>query len=100
MSKHQLEFGLVAVALSSIMLFAVALPAVYALTPRDFSILQDSHTTDRFPGGFKVCGDKVCSSWEWSHMKHLLHRAQSNPSICEDLRMWKACGDLTTQQKH
>lgn len=96
MSNQKLKFGLVAVALSSIMLFSAALPAAKALTPRDLSVFPDSHTTDRFPGGQKICGDKLCSSWEWAHMKYLLHRAQSNPGICAILKTWKECGGPTT----
>ncbi len=97
MSEHPIKIGLVAVALSSLMIFALSLPAASALTPRDLSILPDNHTTDRFSGGQRICGDHICSDWQWSHMKNLLHRAQSNAGICAILESWHWCGETVNQ---
>ncbi len=91
MVNRKLYFGLTAVVLSSIMVFAVALPAANALTPRDFQYLNDNHKTERFPGGQHVCGDHLCSADEWSKMKQALRAAQRNPAECEQLKEWKPC---------
>jgi hypothetical protein len=95
MSKQQLKIGLVALALSAIMVFAAALPAVNALTP---SSVYDrySQKTDRFPGGQHICGDKLCSSGDWAKMKHALQLAQRDPNKCKELRGWMYCGQPTT----
>lgn len=92
MSNRQLKFGLVAFVLSSMVALAVSIPAASALTPRDLSILNDAHHTERFPGGIKVCGDHVCSVDEWSQMKHALRDAQRNHTECPQLKEWKSCG--------
>ncbi|MEO9276896.1 MAG: hypothetical protein ABI340_03820 [Nitrososphaera sp.] len=97
MSNPQLKFGLVAFVLSSMVALAVSIPAASALTPRDLSILNDAHHTERFPGGVKVCGDHVCSADEWSQMKHALRDAQRNPADCSQLKEWKACGVYVKQ---
>jgi hypothetical protein len=97
MVNQKLHFGLAAIVLSSIMVFAVALPAANALTPRDFVYLQDNHKTDRFPGGQHVCGDHLCSADEWGKMKQSLRAAQRTPGECDQLKQWKACEPPTTK---
>lgn len=97
MSNRQLKFGLIAFVLSSIIVFAVSLPAASALTQRDFTYLNDRHHTDRFPGGQKVCGDHLCTVQEWSDMKKALQDSQRNNSACEDLKQWRACGEGSNQ---
>ena len=97
MSNRKLHLGLIAGMLSTIMIFAVALPAANALTARDFRFLDDRHTTDRFPGGQKVCGDHLCTSGEYSKMKRMLHDAERNPMECADLKNWKECGATNTK---
>ncbi len=92
MSNRQLKFGLVAFVLSSMIALAVSIPAASALTPRDLSILNDAHHTERFLGGPKVCGDHVCSAGEWSQMRHSLQEAQKNSAECPQLKEWKHCG--------
>jgi len=92
MVNQKLHIGLVAVALSSILVFAVAIPAANALTPRDFQYFNDNHKTDRFLGGPYVCGDHICSADEWSAMKQDLRKAQRDPSACTQLKDWKICG--------
>lgn len=92
MVNQKLHIGLTAVMLSSIMVFAVALPAASALTPRDFQYLNDNHKTERFPGGQHVCGDHLCSAADWGKMKQALRAAQRDPSTCPQLKDWKACG--------
>jgi hypothetical protein len=47
-------------------MFAVNLPHVNALIQRDFSILDDSHTTASY-GYSKVCGNHLCAVGE--HMQ-------------------------------
>ena len=49
-------------------LLVVNLPQVNALVQRDFSILDDSHTTASY-GYSKVCGNHICASGE--HMQWL-----------------------------
>jgi len=93
MSNQQVKIGLVALALSAIMVFAAtALPAVNALTP---STVYDTrgHKTDRFPGGQHICGEKLCSVGEWAMMKNSLHKAQGDPNKCAELKGWKYCGE-------
>lgn len=94
MANQKLHTGLV-VAFTSMMIFAVALPAAEALTPRDFQFLQDNHTTDLYPGGQKVCGDHLCSPGEWGKMKQTIQSAQRDPSVCAQLKEWKACEPST-----
>ena len=98
MSNQKLHLGLFAEALSSLMIFAVALPAANALTPRDFGYFDDRHTTDRFTGGQKVCGDKLCTAGEWSKMKRAMHFAERNPSECKELKNWKSCGSIAAEK--
>ena len=90
MATKKLRIGLAAV-FTSMMIFAVALPAAQALTPRDFQYLQDNHTTDLYPGGQKVCGDHLCSPGEWEKMKQTLQSAQRDPNVCSQLKEWKTC---------
>ncbi len=97
MSNQKLHPGLVAVVLASIMILAAALPAANALTPRDFRFFDDRHTTDRFSGGQKVCGDHLCTSGEYSKMKQKLHYAERNPAECQELKNWKECGTASTK---
>ena len=99
MSNHQLKIGLVAAVLSTIMIFAVSLPAANALTTRDMSVFNDQHHTDRFPGGQKICGDHLCSTAEWTDMKVALSHAQYAKNHCDELKSWKACGEPTTVVK-
>ncbi len=91
MLNQKLRFGLAAVAVSALMIYAVAVPSASALTPRDFVYLQDNHKTDRFPGGQHVCGDHLCTPQEWSNMKHALNVAQRMPGECAELKQWIAC---------
>ena len=96
MSNQQIKIGLVALALSAIMVFAAAaLPAVNALTP---STIYDrySQKTDRFPGGQHICGDKLCSATQWAKMKNSMYVAQRDPDSCKELKGWMYCGEPTT----
>ena len=97
MSNQKLPLGLVAAVLASILIFAAALPAANALTTRDFRFLDNRHTTDRFPGGQKVCGDHLCTAGEYSKMKQKLHYAERNPAECPELKNWKECGTASTK---
>ncbi len=91
MLNQKLRFGLTAVALSALVIVAVAVPSASALTPRDFQYLQDNHKTDRFPGGQHICGAHLCSPQQWSDMKSALGNAQRNPGQCASLKQWEAC---------
>ena len=91
MLDKRLQYGLAALAITVLMVYAVAVHSASALTPRDFQYLQDNHKTDRFPGGQHVCGDHLCSPQEWSAMKQALDTAQRNPSECSSLKEWRAC---------
>ncbi|MDE1842085.1 MAG: hypothetical protein KGH95_00380, partial [Thaumarchaeota archaeon] len=75
MSNQQIKIGLVALALSTIMVFAAALPAVNALTPSTV-YERFSQKTDRFPGGQHICGESLCSPDNWAKMKQTLQNAQ------------------------
>lgn len=91
MLNHKVRFGLAAVALSALVVYAVAIPSAMALEPRDFKYLNDNHKTDRFPGGQHVCGDHLCTPAEWGAMKLALGAAQRNPGECNELKQWQAC---------
>ena len=92
MLNQKLPIGLIAVALSSILIFAVALPAANALTPRNFQYFDDNHKTDRFFGPPYVCGDHICTADEWSAMKQDLRKAQRDSTSCSQLKDWRICG--------
>ncbi len=82
--------GLIAIAISSILALSVTLPAAYALTQRDS--FNDSHTTFRYLGGQKICGEKLCSAI--SYDKHLkqMYDAQRSAAMCrEALKEGKKC---------
>ena len=93
MSNQQLKLGLASLALTAIMVFAVAaLPVVNALTP---STIYDTrnHKTDRFPGGQHICGETLCTPDQWAKMKYSLHVAQRDPNKCKELEGWMYCGE-------
>jgi hypothetical protein len=92
MSNQRLKIGLVALMLSTIMVFAAVLPAANALTPSTVTNAR-GHKTDSSPGGQHVCGNKLCSTDEWMKMKKSLHAAQSNPDKCKELKEWMYCGE-------
>lgn len=93
MVNQKLHIGLVALALSSIVVLAVALPAANALTPRNFQYFNDNHVTATYQSsGPYVCGDKVCSADEWSKMRQDLRAAQRDQTACPQLKSWEACG--------
>ena len=98
MSNQQVKLGLVVLALSAIMVFAAAIPAVNALTPS--TVYNDrGHKTDRFPGGQHICGETLCSPDQWSKMKNLLRVAQSDPDRCKELKGWMYCGEPIVEPK-
>ena len=84
------HMGLIAIAISSILTLSVALPAAYALTQRDN--FNDSHTTFRFLGGQKICGEKLCSTIIYDkHLKQMFD-AQRSAAVCrEALKEGKKC---------
>lgn len=99
MSNQQIKIGLVALALSTIMVFAATLPAVNALTPSSvYSRL--SQEPDRYAGGQHVCGESLCSPGSWAKMKQTLHVAQHDPNKCSELRGWMYCGEPTITPKN
>jgi len=61
--------------LLSIVAITADIPSASALTKRDFSVLNDQHTTASY-GYSMICGDHVCSSGEFSKMQQLLSQAQ------------------------
>ena len=92
MSNQQVKLGLVALVLVVILGFAAALPAVSALTPS--TIYQRySLKTDSRPGGQHICGEKLCSSDQWSKMKIDLRKAQRDYNTCTQLRAWIPCNE-------
>ncbi|HMK33377.1 MAG TPA: hypothetical protein VK431_07140 [Nitrosopumilaceae archaeon] len=67
--------GLIAVTISSILALSVTLPAASALIQRDD--FSDTHTTVRFLGGIKVCGEHVCKPGEYNKQLKAMNDAQS-----------------------
>jgi hypothetical protein len=75
---------------SKLLLFALAATAslvLGSLTPvmaqttpqnlekRNYSFLDDQHTTARF-GNTKVCGDHLCGPGEWAKLQNNINQAQ------------------------
>jgi hypothetical protein len=82
--------GLIAIAISSILALSVTLPAANALIQR--ANFDDNHTTFRYLGGQKICGEKLCSGM--SYDKHLkqMYDAQRSAAVCrEALKAGKKC---------
>ena len=71
--------GLLAIVISSILAFSIALPAAAALTQRDN--FDDSHTTARFLGGQKICGDHLCKAGQYDKQLKRLNDAQHSLAI-------------------
>ncbi len=95
MSNQQIKIGLVALALSTIMVFAVAIPAASALTPSTV-YAKYSQKTDRIPGGQHICGQTLCSPDSWSKMNQKLLDSQRDPSKCSnELKGWMYCTQPT-----
>ncbi|HJU13063.1 MAG TPA: hypothetical protein VJ792_01225 [Candidatus Nitrosotalea sp.] len=68
----------VALLLTAVLVASVAvttIPASNALTPRDYSYLNDNHLTVR-TGNTKVCGDHICAPGEWDKMQAGINAAQ------------------------
>ncbi|TLX82747.1 MAG: hypothetical protein E6L00_02710 [Thaumarchaeota archaeon] len=82
--------GLLAIVISSILALSVTLPAASALIQRDN--FDDSHTTTRFLGGIKVCGEHICKPGESNKMLKALNDAQHAAAKCrEALKQGKKC---------
>ena len=58
----------------------VDIPSANALTKRDYSVLNDQHTTASY-GNSMICGDHYCSTGEFSKMQQQLSQAQSGKII-------------------
>ena len=82
--------GLLAIAISSIVALSITLPAATALMQRDN--FDDSHTTDRFLGGPKICGDHICKHGEYGKHIQQLNDAQHAAAKCRAaLALGKKC---------
>jgi hypothetical protein len=73
------HMGLLAITISSIVALSITLPAATALIQRDN--FDDSHTTARFLGGQKICGDHLCKHGEYDKQLQRLNDAQHSLSI-------------------
>ena len=71
--------GLLAIVISSILALSITVPAATALTQRDN--FDDSHTTARFLGGQKICGDHMCKTGEYDKQLKRLNDAQHSLAI-------------------
>ena len=71
--------GLLAIAITSILALSITLPAATALIQRDN--FDDSHTTTRFLGGQKICGDHICKTGQYDKQLKRLNDAQHSLSI-------------------
>ena len=82
--------GLLAIAVSSILALSAAVPAANALITRDN--FDDSHTTFRYLGGQKVCGDHLCKPGEYDKLLKTMFDAQHAAAKCrEALKEGKRC---------
>lgn len=71
--------GLLAIAISSILALSITVPAATALIQRDN--FDDSHTTARFLGGQKICGDHMCKAGQYDKQLKRLNDAQHSVAI-------------------
>ena len=85
------HMGLLAIAISSIVVLSINLPYAAALIQRDD--FSDNHTTARFLGGQKVCGEKLCSGSQYStHLGKILTAQQTSGIQCrEAMAQGKRC---------
>ena len=74
------HIGLLAIAISSIVALSITLPAATALTQRDN--FDDSHTTARYLGGQKICGDHMCKPGQYDKQLRILNDAQHAAAKC------------------
>ena len=82
--------GLLAIVISSIVALSITLPAATALTQRDN--FDDNHTTARFLGGMKICGDHICKHGEYDKQVKQINDAQHAAAKCrEALKAGKKC---------
>jgi len=82
--------GLLAIAISSILALSITLPAASALTQRNN--FDDSHTTVRFLGGPKICGDHLCKHGEYDKKLKEMNNAQHAAAKCRAaLQQGKKC---------
>ncbi len=89
MAKLQ-HLGLIAIVISSILALSVTLPAASALIQRDN--FDDSHTTARFLGGVKICGEHICKPGEHDKQLKAMNNAQYAAAKCrEALKQGKKC---------
>lgn len=72
-SKLPVVLLLTAVLVASVAVSTI--PASHALTPRDFSYLNDNHLTVR-TGNTMVCGDHLCAPGEWDKLQANINSAQ------------------------
>jgi hypothetical protein len=72
--------GLLAIVISSIVALSITLPAATALTQRDN--FDDSHTTARYLGGQKVCGDHLCKPGQYDKQLQQMNDAQHAAAKC------------------
>ena len=73
------HMGLLAIAISSILALSITVPAATALMQRDN--FDDSHTTARFLGGQKICGDHMCKPGQYDKQLKRLNDAQHSLAI-------------------
>ena len=84
------HMGLIAIVLSSILALSVTLPAASALIQR--TNFDDAHTTVRFLGGVKVCGEKICKPGQYDKQLKAMNNAQYAAAKCrEALKAGKKC---------
>jgi len=84
------HMGLLAIVISSIVALSITLPAATALTQRDN--FDDNHTTARFLGGMKICGDHICKHGEYDKQVKQINDAQHAAAKCrEALKAGKKC---------
>lgn len=81
---------LLAIAISSIVVLSVTLPAASALTQRDK--FDDTKSTYRWLGGQKICGDHLCKPGEYNKFQKAMFDAQRSAAVCrEALKQGKKC---------
>ncbi len=117
-SKTALLLLTISVLMTSLM--AVNLQQANALTQRDFSVYDDSHTTALY-GNSKVCGNHICAPGEhtqwvktlWDsqrtgygnsakaqHGEDVIHAVTKSPSTSGNVKMSGSMSNMTGNMPH
>ena len=74
---------------------AQTIPTSSNLVKRDFSVMDDQHTTASY-GNSKVCGDHLCVTGEWTQLQATINKAQISPPTANSTKSVSISSNVTT----